>query len=319
MIPADLDKKLAFVICTEPGNLERKSVMLVKTLRAYGGAFKDCLVISYSPRKGRMPGNKTLKFFRENKVTSIHDTLNRQFADYGFGNKVVACADAEKRFDYARLIFLDSDMFILQEPVLLWSDDPFVVKVRPVEQKLAGSTGADEHAGYWEKLLRWAGISQPVYVTTSLSHERIFGYWNAGVIDAGTQSGFFSHWLRNFEQLIEEGLVHPVGMTFMDQIALALTAQQKQYAIEELPASYNLPINNRLTPSPKGGNGQSQDIVIAHYHKLFDSFPLYNPYKVPIADNEDLRSLDRIISESGFISINNHLVQRIRTIIRKAK
>lgn len=307
------------MICTEPGNLERKSVMLVKTLRAYGGAYRDCRVISYSPREGRVPSKKTLKFFRENGVETVLDPLNRQFADYGFGNKVVACADAEERFDFERLVFLDSDMFILQEPALLWSDDPAVVKVRPVERKLAGSTGADEYAGYWEKLLQWAGISRPVYVTTSLAGERIFGYWNAGVIDVGTQSGFFSHWLRNFEQLILEGLVHPVGMTFMDQIALAVTVQQQQYSIEELPAPYNFPVNKWLTPPTEGENGPLQDIVIAHYHKLFDSYPLSNPFSVPIDANEELKSLEQIISESGFVSLRMHLVNRMNVVIKSLK
>lgn len=307
--------RLAFVICTEAGLLERKSVMLVKTLRAFGGRFADAPVLSYSPRPGREPDPTTLQALRRAGVETVVEPLNLDFADYGFGNKVVACAHAESRYGFRRLVFLDSDIFVLDEPAELWSDDPRAVKLRPVERRLAGSTGADEHAPYWRKLFDRAGVDEPGFVDTALTGERIYGYWNAGVISASPESGFFTAWLRTFRELVEEGLIHPLGMTFMDQVALALTVHAGPYEPVELPPEYNVPVNAWPDPGSHPDLPTPDELVIAHYHTIFDHFPLRNPLS-PWMDPERHRGLSRIIGESGLVGTGGYLRYRLGSRLR---
>jgi len=310
--------RVTFVICTEPGPLERKSVMLVKTLRRFGGRFASCPVLSYSPREGRAPGDDTLDFFGRAGVQPVVAPLNRDFPEYGFANKVFACAHAERERPSDRFVFLDSDTFVLREPAALLADRDDVARLRPVEKRLAGSTGSDENAAYWRSLFEEAGVASPVLVETTLTGERIFGYWNAGVVSGPGRAGFFRHWLDTFRTLIEKDLVHPDGMTFMDQIALALTAHADAYRVRELPPRYNVPVDAHLRAGgeePEGSPGERHgcppdEVVIAHYHKIFDRYPLRNPLR-DWTRAAGVERLDQIIRDSGFVGLRSYVLHRL--------
>lgn len=317
MIPPDLNKKLAFVIITESGLLEPKSVMMVKTLRKYGGRFKDCPVLSYSPRRGRVPGKKTLEFLRVYGVEAILDPLNDQFEEDCFANKIVACVHADATYDYERLVYLDSDMFVLQEPTLLWSDDTAVVKLRPVEQKKAGSTGTDEHADFWEALFKLTGVTDPVYVTATLTGERIYGYWNGGVISAPAGTGFFSDWYKDYSALMRSGLLDPKWKAFPEQMTIGMGIHRGKYRLEELPGIYNYPINTVLTPPDQGDVTGLGDVVIAHYHKLLDQGPRKNPLFHWLDQSSNYDYLGKVMAESGLYGPYVNLTKRFDRIKRR--
>lgn len=307
MIPADLTKKLAFVIITESGILEKKSVMMVKTLRNYGGRFKDCPILSYSPRDGRIPGRKTLQIFQELGVEAILDPLNDQFEEDCFANKIVACVHADTTYNYERLVYLDSDMFILQEPRLLWSDDPQVVKLRPVEQKKAGSTGSDEHADFWSALFKITGVTDPVYVTATLTGDKIYGYWNGGVISAPAGTGFFTDWYDDYKVLLRSGLLDPKWKSFPEQMTIGMGIHRGTYELEELPVRYNYPINTAAQPPRQGEIQGLHHIVIAHYHKVLDRRPLKNPLSNWLRESRDYEHLAIVMSESGLYGLGENL------------
>jgi len=315
MLPPGLRDRVTFVICTEPGVLERKSVMLVKTLRAFGGRFAPCPVLSYSPREGRTPHRRTLEFFRRSGVKPVLEPINRRLDHYAFGNKAVACAHAEEHWPRDRLVFLDSDTFVLSEPAHLWSKSPHEVKIRPVEQKLGGSNGSDQFAEYWRKLMHWAGIAHPAYVRTSLTGERIYGYWNAGVISGPGDSGFFRQWLTTLTRLLDEGLDHPAGLDFMDQIALALTLGQESWQPIHLPKTYNVPVGVRPRTPDRESLPPPEEIVVAHYHKTFDHFPLRNPLEAAMPSGRRPH-LKEIIQDSGLVGFKSYVRYRLRSRIR---
>ena len=277
----EMEDRVTFVICTERGILERKSRVLVESLRTFGGRFASSRVLSYSPREGRIPRDETLEFLSGRDVEVILDPLNRDLVDYGFANKVVACAHAEEALDHDRLVFLDSDTLVLREPGEVWTREPGVIRVRPVERKLAGSSGSDEHADYWKRILEWAGVSDPTWVNTTLTGERIYGYWNAGVVAGPCGSAFFRRWFRTLRALVRQDLVHPGGMTFMDQVALALTIHHPDYRLEHLPRGYNVPVNSLPKPEDDAMTDREipdpGEVAIAHYHKAVDHYPLSNP------------------------------------------
>lgn len=311
--------RLAFVICTERGLLERKSVMLVKSLRAFGGRLADARVLSYSPREGRHPAPRTLRWFHDAGVQAVLEPLNTEWPEYGFGNKVVACAHAEEHASADRLVFLDSDMLILDEPGALLAGDSGAVRLRPVERKIAGSTGSDEHADYWHALFDFAGIDEPLRVETTVGGEEIYGYWNAGIVSAPTAAGFFRRWEQTLRALFEEERIHPMGRDFMDQIALALTVQSHGAGVEELPPGYNVPVGaSARAVGGANGLGDPDDIVIAHYHRMFDSVPLHSPLG-GWAGWSGYGTLRRIVGESGLVGFPAWLGFRVGLRLRRLR
>lgn len=306
--------RLALVICTEAGVLERKSVLLVRTIRAFGGRFSGCPMLSYSPRPGRLPARSTLHALRELEVECVLEPLNRELPDYGFGNKVVACAHAATILSVERLVFLDSDMCILEEPEALWAEDSDTVKLRPVDQKLAGTDGTDGNATYWERVLGRTGLEGARGVETSLTREEIVGYWNAGVVSAGTRSGFFQEWKDTLLSLVEEDEVHPGGMTFMDQIALAVVVQRSGHPLEELPFGYNVNVGAYALPPEERSfpvrRPLPERIVAAHYHKLLDAFPLREPLSA-FAPEEIRDELSTLVRRSGLAGPLPYLRHRL--------
>lgn len=306
--------RLAFVVCTERGTLAKKTLVLVRTLRELGGRYAECPVFSYSPREGRQPRRETLRRLAELGVETILEPLNREFSDYGFGNKVVACAHAEEELSHDRFVFLDSDILVFREPAELWSAEGNTVKLRPVSRKLAGSTGSDENAAYWKEILEWAGVGEPAFIETAVTGERVYGYWNAGVISAPGKAGFYRGWLETLRGLVRDGLMPPSGMTFLDQIALSLTAHRPPYRVEELPRGYNFPVNTLVGPpdeSPWPSDPPDpDDIVLAHYHKVFDRYPIRDPVS-RFAPADRRKRIRRIVRRSGLVGFGSWLRHRL--------
>lgn len=278
MDPSDTALPL-FVICTERGLLERKSILLVESLRAFGGSLSRSPVVSYAPRTGRGPGDRARALLVQLGVALVDDELNRDHADYAFANKIVASEHAAATLGADRdgpVVFLDSDMLVAAPPTGLADPGRDGVVLRPVERRIGGSSGSDEHADYWRRILVWAGVDTPLWVRTSMTGEAILGYWNAGMVAASPGSGFFGAWRALFEGLVDEGLIHPMGMTFMDQIALALAVHRTGRDPVDPGPGYNRPVSvGRGAPASPGP--EPAHSVLVHYHHALDHAPLRDP------------------------------------------
>jgi hypothetical protein len=97
-------KSLAFVICTEQ-HFEKKSLLLIQTLRHFGGALgATSPIVSYSPRPNAMPSDSVLRQLTALDVQLVFNVSNLRWPDYGFANKAVACAHAERTLDVDAVI-----------------------------------------------------------------------------------------------------------------------------------------------------------------------------------------------------------------------
>jgi hypothetical protein len=127
---------IAFIACTEPGNLENQSSLLFRSIRTFGGAFRNAPIHSFQPRGGDSLNSETLKLFGELDVIHHEEELNTDFTRFPQTNKVFACAWAEKNLREDLLVFLDSDTVFLNEPEELILPDGCHAAVCPVETKI---------------------------------------------------------------------------------------------------------------------------------------------------------------------------------------
>ena len=118
-------------------------------------------IFSYSPRPAEAPSERVQRELEALEVRLVLDVVNSRWPEYGFANKVVACADAERKLNAETIVFLDSDQVVLQEPSALRLPRDIDVAVRPVDRKFIGiGDEQDENYPYWNKLTGLPAICQ---------------------------------------------------------------------------------------------------------------------------------------------------------------
>ncbi|MFN8346805.1 MAG: hypothetical protein U0X91_17525 [Spirosomataceae bacterium] len=268
-----MSKSIAFIICTERGNLEGMSVLFAKTLRTFGGALKEAPIYSYAPRAGKDIGHQTYKQFESLSVEHAYIPLNQEFKHYSVANKVFALSYAEATLNYDIIAFSDSDMFVLSEPAELLLSDDYDIALRPVGSKGIGiSDPSDTEFEYWQKLYKICGAEAISYVETSIDSKKIYGYWNSGLMAAHRNKKIFAQWELNLLKMLRNKIYPKNGLYFTEQSTFSATVMGTKARLLNLPKSYNYPIHRQETLPPAQKIDTLGEIVTAHYHDMFRKF-----------------------------------------------
>jgi len=267
-------KDLAIIICTEKGELEKYSQLLVASLRKYGGKYKDLPVFSFEPRKYRQISEETKMFFEHNNVIHNSVEINKKYANYPLANKPLVCAFAESTLNFKNLLFLDSDVVFINEPSFFSEITSSDVALRPVDSKNIGSYGPkDKNDIYWVKLYDALNIEYPVKrVRSTVDDQEILPYYNSGHIFTERNIGLFSRWKDNFEYIMSKEILPDHGIFFVEQSVFAATVVQMRLSVQQFPTAYNYPVHmqDRKMPERTRLNKVTESITI-HYHKLFNN------------------------------------------------
>lgn len=236
--------KATIVICTEKGDLEIKSRLLVRSIRKYGGDLKHIPIISYQPRIGKGISFKTKKFFDEHQVTINDLELNKEYADYPLANKPLVCSHAAKTLDSDTIVFLDSDVLVVNSPMAFLLEDKIDVLLRPVDVKNIGTEDEnDPNIEYWNKLYEICKVKDHRRVSTFIGEKSILAYWNSGHIVNRKSSGLFQMWEENFRKVMSEGLQPMDGIFFVEQSTFAATVCAMDLKVATFSNDYNYPIH----------------------------------------------------------------------------
>ncbi|MEM8675344.1 MAG: hypothetical protein AAGF83_15935, partial [Cyanobacteria bacterium P01_G01_bin.67] len=261
---------IAFIICTEPGRLEKQSQILAESIREFGGKFKDTPIYSFHPRTGAPVKEETIKQFESLRVKHQQIPLNIKYHDYYLANKPLVCAYAEENIDAEILVFLDSDKCFFAEPQEFLLPDEYNIGLRVEYGRGIGSTGAnDVQEEYWQQLYQTLGVKSERFVVTPIGNKRIRAYWNSGMVAVRRSAGIFSNWKINFEQAMELQITPKQGNYMIEQSVLSVTvcAMDEPVFTFSPTYSYPLPLHNRLSKDFKLDSFDK--IVSIHYFGLF--------------------------------------------------
>ncbi len=278
---------IAFLICTEPGRLEKQSLLLAESIRKFCGDLKDTPIYSFHPRAGEPIHSKTISSFESLGVIHQQIILNTDYSAYPYANKPLVCAYAEENIDADILVFLDSDKCFFNEPKEFLLPPNYDIGLRPEYGKSIGSTGQrDIYEDYWLKLYEVFNVKREVFVHTAISNTKIRGYWKSGMVVAKRSAGIFTAWKNNFEQLMKLDITPSYAAYFVDQIILSITVCSMATNLFTLPSSYSypLPLHNRLSKTQK--IKKIDNIVSIHYFNLF----FYNNWQKKL---NKLKNLDK--------------------------
>jgi hypothetical protein len=278
---------IAFLICTEPGRLEKQSLFLVESIRKFGGNMKDTPIYSIHPRKGEPISSKTKKAFESLGVFHEQIILNTDYHEYYLANKIVSCAYAEQNINSDILVWLDSDKCIFSEPKEFFLPLNYSIGVRPETGKGVGSTGeGDIQDSYWRKIYEVCDVKSEIFVNTLIGNTKVRGYWNSGMVAVKRNAGIFTAWKNNFAKVMKLQIAPPQGIYFVEQSVLAATLCSLEENIFTFSPSYNypLPLHNRLSKAAK--LKKFDELVSIHYFNMF----FYNDWEKSL---DKLKGIDK--------------------------
>jgi hypothetical protein len=261
---------VAFMACVERGTLEQQALLLCRSLRRYGGRYARAPFYTFSPRRGVGPGGRTLAALAALGAEHSDEELNREYGDYGYGNKIFASAWAEEHLREEVLVFLDSDTVMTGEPSELDLPDGIDAAARPADSTFMNSTGpADPLDAYWMKVYDLFKLNREPFVETELGR-RVRAYFSSGLVAVRRNAGLFRQWREDFLRLVEADCIPEVaGMSRMDEVSLAVTLVRAFERVRILDGRYNYLIFKRPQLTPHWRDAQLEELVHVHYRRCF--------------------------------------------------
>lgn len=284
---------IAILICVENVDLlEIKTLMLIDSIRNYGGRLSTADIHSFTPRETSRITKATLDDLGSLNVTIHLHNLNIEFPQDPLVNKIVAGRWAEQNLNNDVIIFLDSDMIILQEPSELL-DVQYDIAVRPLY------TYTDENwesqSDYWAIIYNKMGLTYP----RDSYHNGHRHYYNSGLIAVKRNIKLFSYWYELYKQIQISGIKTPNRYTEESLLGAAVAGAGATGKIKThpLPLGYNYEIWAHNKTKDEHMILSWDDLYIVHYQKMFDSYP-----KLP-----DLEGLE---FDHSYVDLVNNLLEK---------
>jgi hypothetical protein len=282
---------IAFVACVERGELEKKALLLCRSIRRFGGRHAEAPIYTFQPRIGTAISRDTAAELAELGVQHITEPLNMTYAHYAIGNKIFASARAEELAAEDVVVFLDSDTVIVNEPRALELGEGIDAAVRPVDmhrsvrepaadddpfwltrfRRVSSAGTGDPMDEYWLDLYDLLGITPRPFVETTCSRQRIRAYFNSGLIAVRRSAGLFAQWRDDFVRLMEANhLPHNRPLHYMDQVSLAATLTRVWDRVTIPDDRYNYPLPGRDMLAEPYRSMPLDEAVHIHYNGMYD-------------------------------------------------
>jgi hypothetical protein len=254
------------VTCVEAGPLETQVLMLVETLRAFGGSWGRSDFIAVKPRRGPSIARSTLSQLRRLDVEFVDERFNVELDWWNNANKSSVMSQLERRISTENITWMDSDLIVLNpldDLVPAFGTD-FIARAG---EGYLGSDGADSNSAYWRALCGLVGLSFDEFpMITSFPELRpIKAYWQSGIYSYKKASGLGREHYDIIRRLLSSNIgSKAAGIYHQDQVALALACQKLGLSHSEFLPRMNFNLNpltkKSVTAIP------IPELKILHYH-----------------------------------------------------
>lgn len=232
----------------------KHTLVLVESIRTFGGRFADAPVRIYAPASLLKTQQKLVKRFSPLEAEVRASDAPADARAFPFSGKVFAAMRAEKEAKGAAsiLVWMDEDTVVLAEPGDLALAKSANLGYRPVMHRNIGSLYAEKPDAFWtrvyEKLAVPASAVFPMKTVTGDATVR--PYFNAGLLAVRPEAGIMKRWAEAFATLyLDPAIVdmckkdQRLGV-FLHQAALsgAILHFVPRKEMAQLPDGYNYPI-----------------------------------------------------------------------------
>jgi hypothetical protein len=269
-LAAEPTPSITFITCIETGVLEHEVVLMVASLRRFGGRFAQCPILALTPREVIVPLRpETRKALDELGVTLVQRNIGHRYRWWNFMNKPTALVMVRPLIKTKYVVWIDGDILVARPPEELdrHHDKDMLACV---EDQGPVSTGPDsELDSFWERLSGLIGVpfDQLPWVTAPATGHKIRIYFNSGLYRYRVGTDFEDLNLKTCEALLDSRLVpkNDPSIFLYEQISLGLTVARMRMNFLELEPGYNFhtePSYEKFCPISR-----YKDATLFHYHR----------------------------------------------------
>ena len=215
---------LTIVCCVELGRLEEQTILMVRSLRRFGGRLADSPVIAVVGRRGPALRPATLSEFERLGVCVVRAQPADNPAPWlNYANKVAGVVVADRIATTDQIAWFDSDMFVLAEPsgLLLCNGEDLAAQCHPLPP--ARLEGDPTHDDYWMRVCDLFGVAlaDVDWIAGANGFARQQLNFTSGLFAWRRGSGFAGYYLEAFRTLLASRIAQRSGEFFTaDQVVL---------------------------------------------------------------------------------------------------
>lgn len=276
-----MSPEVTFVCCVEPALLEGQTILMVESLRRWGGAHKDAPVIAVTPRRGVGLERETRAALDRLGVTYLSARGHHEYAWFNYFNKPYALVLASEHVTTRTTCWIDSDILVVGEPDAIQLAEGIDVAGCPSDREQGTACPGDEFDGVWRANCADLGldIDRIPMVTTAADHQRIHLHWNSGVLayrSSSPYAGAFMQTCIDMMRARNRSASPRFGLGMNEQGASSLAALRFGLAWTELPYSHNYNVNSR-THDRWYEEDELRSARLVHYHDSIwtDFYPTF--------------------------------------------
>lgn len=270
---------VAFAFAFAAGEAEREAVLLVESLRAFGGRLAGSGVRAMLPAAAAV-ADETLAALDSLDADVCRFEVDADALNFPFAAKVYAAAEAERLAaqDDSLLVWTDRGALVLQEPVALLLPAVKAMGYRPVDHTLIGSPIDAPLDPFWSLIYQRCDVpaAHIFPMTASVDRQALRPYFNAGMLVVDPRRGLLWRWRDDFDRLYrlpEFGPFYEQDVRyaiFMHQAVLAGTVLSTLRPDEllELPHLVNYPLHMHRDYPAALQPARLNDLISVRYENL---------------------------------------------------
>jgi hypothetical protein len=285
-----MQEQPAFVLCIESNAILHQALLLIESIRTFGGRHRGAEIFAIAPRAALGVDGATRTRLKELAATYHEAPLNTPCPHYGSANRLYAAAWAAESSAATTLIVLDSDTLILDEPELLGEDND--VAARPVDFKGSTTTGpGDEFEPYWQSLCELASfpLEGLPFVETTMDRRQVRASYNGGYSAVRRETGILQRAADIFTRSVaadirpykthvgfhmhaSTGCVSDLAAEYWGsvQAAFSIASWSTTRRFRTLDRRYNVPLHSLAEEKTWSTAWAGIAPVHVHYHWMLD-------------------------------------------------
>lgn len=288
------------IMALMPG-ADARALVLVRSLRAFGGALADIPVWFLEPAEGgpvfadAAPGSADE--LAALGVEVVPFDLDPEVRQFPLASKVFAAAAAETHAAgrAGRLAWLDPDTLFIQPPEAFLLPEDKQIAYCPVHHRLIGPHYDQPLDEFWSLIYARCGVPEgrAFPMQTIVDAATVYPYINAGSLVVHPEAGLLRRWMARFAAEYRDPAYlpfyekHVFYRIFMHQAILAgmLLAALEPAQWIELPRTYNYPLHLYADHDPAQRPASINDLVTCRYEDVFsgEDWPAALPVHDPLA------------------------------------
>ncbi|HBX68737.1 MAG TPA: hypothetical protein DEH25_04980 [Chloroflexi bacterium] len=194
--------KLIITTLATPGKAALDVLLLAESLRTFGGELADSPIRVMVPAAlGPLSEAAQCELARW-QIETIPFEADEALLKFPFAAKIAATAQAESltRGQSERLVFMDADTLILQEPAEFLLSPGKTLGYRPVHHQLIGAAWGHPLDDFWRLIYEICEVpDENTFPMLTHTGEQIYPYFNAGMFIVRPERGLLTQWLERFQ------------------------------------------------------------------------------------------------------------------------